>query len=136
MKRLLLLFLLLGFLGPACKKYHSSPPGSEGNWLNGRWKYVEYGSSTAGPMQWEPADPANRWIEFRTNGLFVSTSPSFDHFFQYTILDSERLVLLPPFPAKDSAFYIYQQDRLTGDLLLSPYNPSCTEGCSARFTRL
>jgi hypothetical protein len=136
MKRFFLISLLLVFFSPACKKSHSASPYPADYWLYGRWKYVEYGFSIGGPEEWQPAVPANRWIEFGTDGIFVSTSPDFDHFLHYTILDSERLVLKPLFPATDAAFYIYRLDPLTGDLVLSPYNPSCIEGCGSRFTRL
>jgi len=132
MRIFFMLVIVLAVTG-SCKK---AGPGMAGPVsLNGKWKYVEYYASIGGPGNWYPASPANQWIEIKGNGDINSNMSSFNGVTGYQLQDAVTIKFMMPSAPGGFWLFRYNIDTLLAQLVMSPVNPACIEGCAIKFKR-
>ncbi len=94
---------------------------------------MEYYWSIGGPGYWTKADPAKpEIIEFKSNGEYISGCE--DCTGQYTAETDQEIVIKQTFSAGE----VRQSELLgkilpSGELVITPTNPVCIEGCSYKY---
>jgi hypothetical protein len=101
--------------------------------LIGKWQLVEYYWSAGGPGNWTKADPNKpSIIEFKADGAFLSDGE--DCSGAYTAATNQEIVI-----KKTCSTGNIQQSELSGEILssgelvITPTNPMCIEGCAYKY---
>ena len=103
--------------------------------LAGKWRYSEQFYSAGPPGSWTPVQPANQYIEFKDDGTFVSVPGFVSGANRYEIVDSITVKISPANTANGFITYQYQVSETGDQLILSPSDPICIEGCASKFVR-
>jgi len=126
---------LLLLLATGCSKSPVENTEAIENTVVGQWTYTEYFYSTGAPGQWYPVTPANQIIEFKADGSFTGTASFLKDATHFVIVDSTTIKFLPSTKPAGYALMNYRVKTAERELILSPLDPICIEGCSDKFKR-
>ena len=132
-KKLQLLGIGLLLFAIACKKSVNKVNEPIKNSLIGKWTYTESYVSPGGPTEWRPVSPPGQTIEFKDDGTFIPCESFLRNANHFEIVDSVTVKIQPA----PSGFVLmrYSIDTTKRQLLMSPTNPACIEGCTYKFER-
>jgi hypothetical protein len=105
------------------------------NSVVGQWTHTAYFYSTGAPGQWYPVTPANQTIEFKADGSFTGTVSFLKEATHFVIVDSITIKFLPSTKPSGYTLMNYRVKTAERELILSPLDPMCIEGCSDKFKR-
>ena len=103
--------------------------------LIGKWIFTESKIGTGPPGQWQPVTPRGQTIEFKEDGSFISSGNFLTGTTHFRIMDSVTVKFSPETTSSGYILMYYSIDTLARDLILSPANPACIEGCQYKFIR-
>jgi hypothetical protein len=135
MKSKLIFGLLLLIVSAGCSKMTIDNTESIENAVAGKWTYTEYFYSTGSPGQWYPVTPANQTIEFKADGSFTGTASFLKEATHFVIVDSATIKFQPSTKPAGYTLMNYRVKTTGRELILSPLDPICIEGCSDKFKR-
>jgi len=128
--------LVLIFFCISCKKQTENYSRKEPVTLSGKWNYTKSFYSIGGPFIFISTKNLNQWILFGTTGKsFSSNVPEFKNATSYEIVDSTKVKLSLPSQQPDSSMFFYRLDASANELILSPADIICIDGCGYIFER-
>ena len=132
----ILMSLILIFIGISCKKQTENYSRKEPKTLSGKWNYSKSFYSIGGPLIYVSTKNLKQWILFGPAGQSISSNvPEFKNATGYEIVDSTKVKFRLPSQQPDSLLFFYRLDASTSELILSPADFICIEGCGYIFER-
>jgi len=134
MKKIFFLSLTLLILILGCKKNIAKSDFIE-NSIIGKWTYTDHFYSIGAAGGWHAVVPANQTIEFKPDGIFISTDSFLKGVNKFQIIDSVTIKFQTTSTSSGYILMGYLINNNKRELYLYPVNPVCIEGCNNKFTR-